>query len=62
MVFGGGGVEIFTAAAAEVTGPPTVEKVDGWQTREVFVPVTLTNKNNQEKRAAVVKFVDTLVE
>jgi outer membrane protein assembly factor BamB len=52
----------FTDRVAEVTGPPTVEKVDGWQTREVYVPVTLTNKNNGDKRAAVVKFVDTLVE
>ncbi len=52
----------FTDRVAEVAGPPTVEKVDGWQTREVFVPVTLTSKNNGDKRAAVVKFVDTLVE
>jgi outer membrane protein assembly factor BamB len=52
----------FTERTAEVTGPPTVEKVNGWTTREVFVPVTLTNKNNGDRRAAVVKFVDTLLE
>lgn len=47
---------------ADVAGPPAVGKADGWQTREVFVPVTLTSKNNGDKRAAVVKFVDRLAE
>jgi hypothetical protein len=52
----------FAGREAEVAGPPTVDKADGWQTREVFVPVTLTSKNNGDKRAAVAKFVDRLVE
>ncbi len=55
-------VDQFTAREASVSGPPTVEKANGWQTREVFVPVTLTNKNNNSTRAAVVKFVDEVVE
>jgi outer membrane protein assembly factor BamB len=55
-------VDQFTPREVSVSGPPAVEKVNGWDTREVFVPVTLTNKNNGDKRAAVVKFVDRLAE
>jgi outer membrane protein assembly factor BamB len=53
-------VDQFTDRQAEVTGPPAVAKVNGWDTREVFVPVTLTNRNNGDKRAAVVRFVDAV--
>lgn len=55
-------VDQFSDRLAEIMGPPTVDKSDGWSTREVFVPVTLKNKNNNDTRAAVVRFVDKLVE
>jgi len=41
-----------------VQGPPTLLRV-GDTGREVFVPVTLTNKNNAETKAGIVRFTDT---
>nr|MCU0705945.1 PQQ-binding-like beta-propeller repeat protein [Fimbriiglobus sp.] len=61
-VYWGRGVNQFTDREASVSGPPTVEKVGGWATREVFVPATLTNKNNRATRAAILRFVDQLAE
>jgi len=61
-VFWARAVDQFSNRVAEILAPPTVDKSDGWGTREVFVPVTLTNKNNRDTRAAVVRFVDKLVE
>lgn len=52
-------VDQFTDRIANVSGPPTVEKVNDEWTREVYVPVTLTNRNNNDKRAAVMRFTDT---
>lgn len=61
-VFWARAVSQFSDRQADIMGPPAVDRSDGWGTREVFVPVTLKNKNNGDTRAAVVRFVDKLVE
>ena len=52
----------FTGRFADVTGPPAVSMSADGRTREVFVPVNLTNRNNANTHAAIVRFVDEVVE
>ena len=44
--------------SAEVQSQPTLLWL-GPDKREVFVPVTLTNKNNAETKAGIVRFTDS---
>lgn len=51
------GIPELVGRRTEVIAQPTLVRTkDG---REVFVPVTLTNKNNAETKAAIVRFTDT---
>lgn len=61
-VFWSRGVSEFTDRQAEVASNPTAEVSGDGKTRQVFVPVTLTGKNNGEKRAAILRVVDKLKE
>lgn len=59
-VFWTRGIEEYTDRVAEVASNPTVEVNASGTERQVFVPVTLKNKNNEQTRAAVLRFVDRL--
>jgi len=54
----GRGIPGLVGRQCVVQGPPTLLRV-GDTGREVFVPVTLTNKNNAETKAGIVRFTDT---
>jgi hypothetical protein len=61
-VFWSRGIEEFTDREADIASQPTVEVNANGTERQVFVPVTLKNKNNQQTRAALLRFVDELRE
>lgn len=62
-VFWSRGTEQFTDRFVEVMNAPMLDRVgtDG-ATRELFVPVTLTNRNNGDRTAGVLRFVDEVRE
>ncbi len=51
-----------TGREVSIQGAPTAMRMGTWTGREVLVPVTLTNKNNGDKRAGIARFTDRVTD